>query len=108
MRPAVLGPMPRSPSANIVPCAITATLRSFEMLGALARAALASERVEQHRVRAPVERRELEPAFENREPLGAAGRQRLREPLQDRGVARAKPAPLRDQPAVELRIAIEL
>ncbi len=78
------------------------------MLVAVADPAVSRERIEQDFVRAPIEGRKLEPLFQRAEHLiGLAGKA-AHQVLQDSDVGGAKPAALREQPAVEMRAAIDL
>ena len=80
--------------------------RRRQMLLSFANPAASSERVQKELVDALVERRKLEPLLQICERFIAG--YRLDEMLQQGGVAAAKSAPLRREPAVEARVAVDL
>ena len=80
--------------------------RRRQVLLAFADPAAPGERGQQDLVDAPVERRELQPLLQIAERLVV--RSAPDEMLQQRGMAAAEPAPLRGEPAVEGRAAVDL
>ena len=101
------GRPPPVPNGSAVEAlALEQPARRRQVLLSLPDSAAPGERVQESLVHAHVERRQLEPLLQMFEHL-VAGRGRC-EALQQDGVATAKAAPLRREPGVEARIAIEL
>src|SRR5262245_11621155 len=84
------------------------TNRRFVMLATLANTTTPSERTEQLLALTPIDRSELQPLLENLENFRRFTGQRGDELLENGDVAGAKPPTLRDEPARELWIAVQL